>query len=294
MREPIESRRDLRSLGAGPEKLVALCLERSADLVAGMLGIAKSGAAYIPLDPAYPKGRIANIFEDAKPLVVLTSTTFAACTAGSSRARVICLDALGDVEQSSDACTLELSPATSQENLAYVIFTSGSTGRPKGVQITHRSLVNFLEAMRKEPGFSPQDVLLAVTTPSFDIAASGAAAAALHRRDRVHRAPARRSGGAACGSRALPAHGDAGHTGDMEAADCGRVERRSAAENSLRRRSPGYRSGAVSAGSFGESVEHVRADRDHHLVRGPARRRGGKVRHSGGPSHPEHVVLRPR
>ena len=158
----------LRSRGAGPEKLVAMCLERSADLVAGMLGIAKSGAAYIPLDPAYPKGRIANIFEDAKPLVVLTSTHLLPVLPEHGLP-AICVDALDDAEPPSSA-VMETQPA-SPENLAYVIFTSGSTGRPKGVQITHRALVNFLEAMRKEPGFSPDDVLLAVTTPSFDIAA---------------------------------------------------------------------------------------------------------------------------
>ncbi len=164
----------LISRGAGPEKLVALCLERSADLVAGMLGIAKSGAAYIPLDPAYPKGRIANIFEDAKPLAILTTRNLLPILPDEGM-EVICLDDLGSAEEAPKLPSTQDSQISAErvhpENLAYVIFTSGSTGRPKGVQITHRALINFLESMTMEPGFSPDDVMLAVTTVSFDIAA---------------------------------------------------------------------------------------------------------------------------
>lgn len=161
--------RVLQAGGAGPEKLVAVCLERSADLVTALLGVAKSGAAYIPLDPAYPKGRIANIFEDAQPLAVLTSghlLTKLPEEIQTSGTQIICLE---DLEALPLDAPISIEPAR-QENLAYVIFTSGSTGRPKGVQITHRALVNFLESMAKEPGFSAADMLLAVTTVSFDIA----------------------------------------------------------------------------------------------------------------------------
>jgi amino acid adenylation domain-containing protein len=167
----------LRSKGAGPERLVAICLERSLDLVVSLLAVAKSGAAYVPLDPAYPKGRILNIFEEAKPLLVLTTRhllaglpetgteTLCLGEADALTARVHLPQSLPgqDAQHRSEKVT--------QQNLAYVIFTSGSTGKPKGVQITHRSLINFLESMRREPGFSSQDVLLAVTTVSFDIAA---------------------------------------------------------------------------------------------------------------------------
>ncbi len=155
----------LQARGAGPETLVALCMERSADLIAGMLGVAKSGAAYIPLDPAYPRGRVTNIFEDAKPLVALTTRNLLPLLPAEGM-EVLCLEDF-DSTQSTATSAASVSP----ENLAYVIFTSGSTGRPKGVQITHRALVNFLESMRREPGFSSADVLLAVTTVSFDIAA---------------------------------------------------------------------------------------------------------------------------
>jgi len=167
----------LRSRGAGPEKLVALCLERSADLVASMLAIAKTGAAYVPLDPAYPAARIANIFEDAKPLAVLTTRSLLSVLPAKGDEEsfdVICLD---DLEESDNRETIqsaqkaaEASTSVRPDNLAYVIFTSGSTGRPKGVQIAHRALVNFLDSMSKEPGYSADDVLLAVTTISFDIA----------------------------------------------------------------------------------------------------------------------------
>ena len=163
----------LKSRGAGPEKLVAIFLERSTDLVASMLAVAKSGAAYVPLDPTYPKGRILNIFQDARPLVVLT-TRHLLPKLLTEYANVICVDELDDLDRFFKAVETRESQSSSapvtQENPAYVIFTSGSTGRPKGVQITHRSLTNFLQSMRKEPGFSAQDVLLAVTTVSFDIA----------------------------------------------------------------------------------------------------------------------------
>ena len=93
--------RHLQSRGAGPEKLVALCLERSSDLVAAMLAIAKTGAAYVPLDPTYPAARIANIFEDAKPLVVLTTKSLLSVLPVKGEEEtfdVICLDNLDESE----------------------------------------------------------------------------------------------------------------------------------------------------------------------------------------------------
>jgi amino acid adenylation domain-containing protein len=167
---------ELRIRGAGPEKLVAISIARSTDLVAALLGVAKSGAAYVPLDPGYPAGRILHIVEDAKPLVILTTTDLLAslpAPGANLSFEVVCLDKLDESE--APASRAEQNPAqiapVHPDNLAYVIFTSGSTGRPKGVQITHRALVNFLEGMCREPGFDSSDVLLAVTTVSFDIAA---------------------------------------------------------------------------------------------------------------------------
>lgn len=166
----------LRSRGAGPAKLVALCLPRSTDMVAAILGVAKSGAAYVPLDPMYPAGRISSILEDAKPLAVLTTTDLLLALSVEPQDfpfDVICLDKFDDPgnlpADSVKPERTQYSAPVRPDNLAYVIFTSGSTGRPKGVEITHRSLVNFFESMRTEPGFAASDVLLAVTTVSFDI-----------------------------------------------------------------------------------------------------------------------------
>jgi len=162
--------RRLRARGAGPGTLVAMCLERSADLVAAMLGVAKSGAAYIPLDPAYPRARIANIFEDARARVALTTKRLLPLLPEDGL-NVVCMEDLDAPETAHSGAPASFSAGASQHDLAYVIFTSGSTGRPKGVEIPHRALVNFLESMAREPGFSASDVLLAVTTVSFDIAA---------------------------------------------------------------------------------------------------------------------------
>lgn len=157
----------LRARGAAPDQLVGVFLPRSADLVAALLGVAKSGAAYVPLDPVYPKGRIENILEDARPVTVVTTTGMLDRLPIPAE-WALCLDRDGDLSASGDSAVHPA--AAGQSHLAYVIFTSGSTGRPKGVQIGHRALVNFLEAMREAPGFTEKDVLLGVTTVSFDIA----------------------------------------------------------------------------------------------------------------------------
>jgi amino acid adenylation domain-containing protein len=157
----------LRTRGAGPDQLVGVFLERGSDLVAALLGVVKAGAAYVPLDPAYPKRRIESILEDARPVAVITSTGLLDRLPATGE-HTLCLDRDGDLP-APDHSRIPFNPA-GQEHLAYVIFTSGSTGRPKGVQIGHRALLNFLEAMREEPGLTEKDVLLAVTTVSFDIA----------------------------------------------------------------------------------------------------------------------------
>jgi amino acid adenylation domain-containing protein len=156
----------LRARGAAPDQLVGVFLPRGADLVAALLGVVKSGAAYVPLDPVYPKGRIENILEDAQPIAVITVTEMLDRLPVVGYA-TLCLDRDTDLPAGNDA---DVPTHVAQHDLAYVIFTSGSTGRPKGVQISHRALLNFLEAMREAPGFTEKDVLLAVTTVSFDIA----------------------------------------------------------------------------------------------------------------------------
>ena len=157
----------LASRGAGPGSLVGLCVERSADMIVALLGILKTGAAYVPLDPAFPKERLALILEDANPKLLVTQASLADELPEHSAA-VVLLDA--------DAPLIDAVPEHATQvpvkpsDLAYVMFTSGSTGRPKGVAVSHGSVANLLRAIAREPGFSARDGILAVTTLSFDIA----------------------------------------------------------------------------------------------------------------------------
>jgi amino acid adenylation domain-containing protein/thioester reductase-like protein len=161
----------LQSLGVGPNVLVGISMGRSTDTVVGLLAILKAGGAYVPLDPDFPEKRLAMMVEDAQPALLLTEERLEPShkwRAEDGNMPVICLDRdWPAIEQiSSERPTSAVGP----DDLAYVIFTSGSTGRPKGVQIPHRAVVNFLRAMAVRPDMDSDDVLLAVTTLSFDIA----------------------------------------------------------------------------------------------------------------------------
>jgi amino acid adenylation domain-containing protein len=156
----------LQTLGVGPEVLVGLCVERSLEMVVGLLGILKAGGAYIPLDPNYPPERLAMMLNDAQPLVLLSQSHLLDRLPNTS-AKIVALDKDWATDQPLTNPTSTLKP----DNLVYVIYTSGSTGRPKGVQIIHQALTNFLTSMQQRPGLTEQDVLVAVTTLSFDIAA---------------------------------------------------------------------------------------------------------------------------
>ncbi len=162
----------LRRRGVGAGDLVGVCLERGPDLVATLIGVLKTGAAYVPLDPAYPAERLRYIANDAALAQVVSAGALAQPLAGS-RQRLLLLDADG---AELDAAALDaadpelLATADDVDALAYVIYTSGSTGQPKGVRIPHRAVLNFLASMRREPGLDADDRLLAVTTTSFDIA----------------------------------------------------------------------------------------------------------------------------
>jgi len=158
-----------RRCGIGPEVLVGICMERSLEMLIALLAVMKAGGAYVPLDPAFPKERLEFMLQDAQVQVLLSQRlTINNCQLSIDNCQLICLDADWPVIAQQNAGNIE-SPA-SPENLAYVIYTSGSTGKPKGVMISHRALVNFLTAMQREPGLHAHDVLLAVTTLSFDIA----------------------------------------------------------------------------------------------------------------------------
>lgn len=154
----------LRSLGAKPGALVGVYVERSVEMVVGVLGILKSGAAYVPMDPAFPAERLAAMVEDAAMLIIVTQSSLAG-SLSANPAKVVLIDRPLTAATGNTAGT-----NASGEDPAYVIFTSGSTGRPKGVQIPNRAVVNFLASMRREPGITGDDVLLSVTTLSFDIA----------------------------------------------------------------------------------------------------------------------------
>jgi len=158
----------LQTLQVGPEVLVGICMERSLEMAIALLGILKAGAAYIPIDPNYPQERLAVMLEDSQLPVLLTTENLLP-KLPEHQARVVCLDT--DREKIAQHSEENPSRGTTPDNLAYTIYTSGSTGKPKGVQVTHRGVVNFLHSMRETPGLSAEDILLAVTTISFDIAA---------------------------------------------------------------------------------------------------------------------------
>jgi amino acid adenylation domain-containing protein len=154
--------------GVTTEELIGIHLERSPDLVVGLLGILKAGAAYVPLDPSFPAERLAYMMDDAGMSKVVTHSNLLDTLPRGERI-FFCFDSDGPLIRRRRASDPRLPVRPS--NLAYTIYTSGSSGKPKGVMIEHRSLVNCLTAMQQEPGFAEHDVLVAVTTISFDIAA---------------------------------------------------------------------------------------------------------------------------
>lgn len=157
--------RHLRKRGVGPEVLVGLSLDRSAEMVVALLGILKAGGAYVPLDPRVPDDRISFMMADAQPRVVITEQNLQRAVFGGEQ---VLLDSdWGVIQQES---TQSLENNSEPRSLAYVMYTSGSTGKPKGVPIEHASVANLLRSMQREPGLTQDDVLLAVTTLSFDIA----------------------------------------------------------------------------------------------------------------------------
>ncbi len=157
--------RALRRRGIGPERRVALLLERSAEMVVAVLGVLRAGGAYVPLDPGHPSARLALLLEDAAPDLVLAQRAFAGRL---PPAPVVCLDELETESAAGDAEPLP--DRVEPGNLAYVLFTSGSTGRPKGVEVPHAALANLLATAGRRLPLGPGDVLLALTTLAFDIA----------------------------------------------------------------------------------------------------------------------------
>jgi len=156
--------RYLQSLGAGAESIIGICVERSLDMAVGILGILKSGAAYLPLDPEYPRDRLAFMVDDARPALILTKSALADLFTGKTP-RAVLLDR--DRARISAQSTANLSVTPRPDDLAYVIYTSGSTGKPKGVMITHGNLANYLLALDHELQITRGDFYLHTASIAF-------------------------------------------------------------------------------------------------------------------------------
>lgn len=149
----------------GPETLVGICMERSVEMVIGLLGILKAGGAYVPLDPMYPKERLAFILQDTAVPVLLTQQRLLEALPECG-AKVICLDANWEIIAKEKTDNL-VSEATA-ENLAYVIYTSGSTGKPKGVLVTHGNVTRLMKATESWYNFDQEDVWTLFHSYAFD------------------------------------------------------------------------------------------------------------------------------
>ncbi|MBP2677248.1 MAG: hypothetical protein H6Q82_313, partial [Deltaproteobacteria bacterium] len=154
----------LRKHGAGPDALVGVCIDRSIDLVAAMLGVLKAGAAYLPIDGSYPHDRIAYMCNDARVSVILTERRLEA-DLPAGEVPVVVLDADPSLDGESPSRPERVA---TPESLAYVIYTSGSTGKPKGAMIHHRAIVNQMLWMQGKWPLGADDVVLQKTSTSFD------------------------------------------------------------------------------------------------------------------------------
>ncbi|MFC4121522.1 non-ribosomal peptide synthetase/type I polyketide synthase [Nonomuraea zeae] len=153
----------LRAAGVRPEELVGVAMERSATMLVTLLGVLKAGGAYVPLDPMYPQERQDYILGHSGIGVLVTERELAGRYTGFQGELILADDGFADESPARPAAS------ATQQNPCYVLYTSGSTGRPKGVRVQHSSVVNFLASMRREPGLTGRDTLLAVTTFAFDI-----------------------------------------------------------------------------------------------------------------------------
>ena len=164
-----ELARKLVAIGAGPNRAVAVCMERSVDLPLALIAVLKSGSFYVPLDPNNPSQRLESILEECRPVAVLSDKAVAQNLReglGHNSVPLICVDEQGMDEEKQSPLPDKISP----DDLAYTIYTSGTTGKPKGVRITHKSLLNLICSIWQKPGVSDKDTFLATAPISFDIA----------------------------------------------------------------------------------------------------------------------------
>ncbi|MBO1051472.1 MAG: amino acid adenylation domain-containing protein [Dolichospermum sp. DET73] len=165
----------LQKLGVGTEVLVGICLDRSLEMIVGLLGILKAGGAYLPLDPNYPAERLNYMIQDAQISVLVTQEKWSTLISDYS-GTIICLDSQHDAifdhsDSEARPRNRHLVNTVKPDHLAYVIYTSGSTGKPKGVMIEHQSLVNFTQMAIAQYNISTGDRILQFSSISFDVAA---------------------------------------------------------------------------------------------------------------------------
>jgi amino acid adenylation domain-containing protein len=151
----------------GHDKLVGVAVERSLDMLVAMIAVLKAGCAYVPLDPMHPAARLRYILGEAEVAALICDSAESAALVADG---VPVIDVGNAASVIAAASTRAPAVRSTPDDLAYVIYTSGSTGKPKGVEISHRAVVNLLCSMARTPGLTSRDVLVAVTTISFDIA----------------------------------------------------------------------------------------------------------------------------
>ncbi|HEV3050149.1 MAG TPA: AMP-binding protein, partial [Longimicrobium sp.] len=156
----------LRRRGVGPEVRVGICMPRTPELLAAMLGVLKAGGAYVPLDPAYPRERLGYMLQDAAITLVITDSVLAD-RLPEGAAALLLLD--GDRDAIAAESTVAPETGVAPENLSHVIFTSGSTGRPKGVMIRHSSVVVLLHWLRENVSDEERASVLFSTSINFDV-----------------------------------------------------------------------------------------------------------------------------
>jgi natural product biosynthesis luciferase-like monooxygenase protein/amino acid adenylation domain-containing protein len=157
----------LRSHGVGPDVLVGLYMERSLEMMVGLLAIQKAGGAYLPLDPNFPADRLQFMVQDSQAPVILSQHNLVSKLGVETNVCIIAIDTVGEILDRQP--TVNPESGVTPSNLSYVIYTSGSTGRPKGVMVEHRNVVNFFSGMDSVIRHDPPGVWLAVTSLSFDI-----------------------------------------------------------------------------------------------------------------------------
>ena len=157
---------ELRALGVKPGVLVGLYVERSLEMLVGLMAILKAGGAYVPLDPSYPVDRLAYMVETSRSTVLVTQSALRDALPVAVPS-VVVIDADAALPASSEPCP---DSGVGADDPAYVIFTSGSTGKPKGVEIRQKSAVNLIRSIAREPGIGADDTICAISTLSFDIA----------------------------------------------------------------------------------------------------------------------------